>query len=294
MDLAALIPIVLQLSIALIVVAIGLQASPGDIGHLVRRPSLLVRSVLAMNVILPLAVVGAVVAFKLKPAVEVALLVLAVSPVPPILPKKEGKAGGNVSYAIGLLAVAAALAIVTVPASIAIIGRVFGRTIDVPTATIAKTVLMSVLIPLFVGVVVARIAPAFAQRVAGPLSKVATVLLVLAFIPVLVKSWPAFASLVGDGTLIAILAFTVVGLAVGHALGGPDPDERTVLALSTASRHPAVAMGVAAASVEPEHRAVASAAVLLCFLVSAILTGPYAKWRKRASASAPATPPQAA
>jgi BASS family bile acid:Na+ symporter len=86
--------------------------------------------------------------------------------------------------------------------------------------------------------------------------------------------------------MLAIAAFILAGIGVGHALGGPDEDDRTVLALSTASRHPGVALAIAGA-VLPGQRAV-TAVILLSLLVGAIVTGPYVKWRKRAAQPIPA------
>ena len=72
-------------------------------------------------------------------------------------------------------------------------------------------------------------------------------------------------------------------------LGGPAPEDRTVLGLSTASRHPGVAIAVVSTVAAPENRPIIIAAVLLCVIVGAIATAPYVKWRKRArQASAPA------
>src|SRR5262245_16160574 len=127
MSLAQLIPLVLQISIALIVFCVALQATQGDITYLLRRPSLLVRSLLAMNVVMPILAALIAGLFHLRPGLEVALILLAVSPVPPILPRKEAAAGGNVSYGIGLLAVSAVVAVVSVPLSVTVIGRLFGH-----------------------------------------------------------------------------------------------------------------------------------------------------------------------
>jgi hypothetical protein len=49
-------------------------------------------------------------------------------------------------------------------------------------------------------------------------------------------------------TVLIIAGMAVFGPIVGHALGGPDPDNRTVLALSTTSRHPAIALASAVAA----------------------------------------------
>ena len=94
MDLATLIPLALKTSIVFIVFGLALNASLDDALYLFRRPRELVRSLLSMNVIMPLFAAAIAVIFGLHPAVKIALLVLAVSPVPPILPKKEIKAGG--------------------------------------------------------------------------------------------------------------------------------------------------------------------------------------------------------
>lgn len=59
---------------------------------------------------------------------------------------------------------------------------------------------------------------------------------------------PALVSLIDSGTLAAITAFILAGLAAGHLLGGPKPENRTVLALATVSSHPAVALTTANAS----------------------------------------------
>jgi hypothetical protein len=105
MDLPSLIPLVEEASTALIVVVLGLQVRPGGLLSIGRRPAQLLRSLLAMNVIMPVVAGTLAAAFHLHPAVQIALVALAVSPVPPILPKKQLDAGGNSPYAFGLLVV---------------------------------------------------------------------------------------------------------------------------------------------------------------------------------------------
>jgi len=279
MNLLRLIPLDLEISIGLIVFCVALDAVPADLLYLARRPFLLVRSLLSMNVIMPIVAAAIALLFSLRREIEIALILLAVSPVPPVLPNKQAKAGGNVSYAVGLLATLALLSIVFVPLSVKLVGRLFGQDLHVPVAPIATVVLKSILMPLVIGMVVRGIVPAFARRFSGPLSTIGTVLLVLGIVPVFFVAWPAITALVGDGTLVAIVLFTAVALVVGHLLGGSAPEERSVLALSTATRHPGVAMAVASA-VTPDPKPIA-AAVLLAVLVSAVVAFPYVKWSAR-------------
>jgi hypothetical protein len=61
------------------------------------------KSVLSVLVIMPVLTVAVVKILDLRTATEAALVALAISPVPPLLPLKETKAGGQASYALGLL-----------------------------------------------------------------------------------------------------------------------------------------------------------------------------------------------
>lgn len=111
MNIAALIPLALKASVFLNVFALGLNASPRDAACLFRKPGRLARLLLSMFVVMPLFAALIASAFDLHPAVKIALIALAVAPVPPVLPKKAMKAGGESSYAIGLLVAAALLSI---------------------------------------------------------------------------------------------------------------------------------------------------------------------------------------
>jgi BASS family bile acid:Na+ symporter len=77
--------------------------------------------------------------------------------------------------------------------------------------------------------------------------------------------------------LLALAGMTLLGLAIGHALGGPDPDDRTALGLSCATRHVGVAM--LAASTVPGPRT--ATLVLAYLLASAVVSISYLSWRKR-------------
>ena len=279
MNAVQLISLAIQVSMATIVFCVALNASVQDVLSLLRRPGLLARSLLAMNVIMPVIAATLAATFGFYRALEIALIALAVSPIPPVLPSKEYKAGGTASYVVGLLAISALASIVFVPVALEVLGRAFARPAHMPMGSVAWVVATSVLAPLAAGFLVRRLAPSVADRVARPLSIAGTAILVLAFLPVLVMSWRALLAQIGDFTLVAITVFVVAGLAVGHLLGGPVPDDRTVLALSTATRHPGVAIAIAHFNAPDDHSI--AAAILLAFIVGAILSVPYVKWRAR-------------
>jgi BASS family bile acid:Na+ symporter len=143
-------------------------------------------------------------------------------------------------------------------------------------------VLLTVLGPTVFGVVVRALAPKLAARITTPLEVAAVVLLLGGAVLILIKLWPAMLAEIGDGTLLAIIAFVVLGLAAGYLLGGPASGDRTVLGLATAIRHPAIAMTIGHLAF-PAEKAV-PAAVLLYLLTGTIVTAPYVAWRKKAHA----------
>ena len=274
-----LVVLALKASVVLSVFAIGLEARFADAAYLFRRPGLLLRSALAMNVVMPLVAAEMAWLFDLPGAVEVALVALAVSPVPPILPKKQIKARGESSYAIGLLVGAAAAAVVFVPLAVELLGLTFRMSVHMSPWPVAALVLATVLAPLGAGMLAGRLAPDLAARFARPVALVAGLALAAAFLAVLVSAWPSMAALIGSGAILALAAFVLIGLAVGHGLGGPDPHDRSVLALATATRHPGVAMAIGVANF-PDEKAVLPA-ILVYMVAGAVLAIPYVMWRKR-------------
>ncbi len=273
---ATLIPLVLKASIILTVFAIGLSNRARDVMHVARTPRLLLRALFAIDVLMPLFAIAMAAAFDLLPPVRIALLALAVSPIPPLLPKKAVNSGGSASFAIGLLVVAAFLAVAYVPISVHVLGLAFGRTADIPAGAVGLILAANVLAPLCAGLAVSAFASGLAARIARPISVTAAVLLLGCAVPIAIKAAPDILSLIGHGTLAAILAFILFGLAAGHLLGGPEPADRAVVALTTSSRHPGIAAAIAALNFPGEK--LAFSAILLYLLLNVILSLLYRRW----------------
>jgi len=274
-----LIKLGIQVSIFLTVLGMGLVSTWGDATFLLRKPGLLVRSFLSMFVIMPIICVGAALLFHLPPAIKVALVALAISPVPPFLPKKELAAGSHSAYVISLVSLAAVLSIVFVPIVTSLFGAWFDRPAEVSADKVTEIVAVTILIPLALGMAIRAGMPGLAAKAAKPAGLVGIVLLVACVVPLLIKLWPLVSSFIGDGTVITLAVIALAGTAVGHLLGGPDNWDRTALGLSTSARHPAVAIAVATSALEQGKAALG--AVLLYVLVVTIVTIPYVVWSKK-------------
>src|SRR5262245_17646084 len=162
MNLTSLILLALKLSIFLTVLGIGLQASLQDATSLLRRPGLLLRSLVSMNVLMPLLAGVLVASFDLHPAVKIVLIALLVSPVLPILTKKDLRALGILSYTSGLLVVTVILSIVLIPITIEIFNKVFGTSARMSPGAVAALVFSTVLAPLTVGIFIHEASPSVA------------------------------------------------------------------------------------------------------------------------------------
>ncbi len=153
MDLKHLVVVAFQISLFVIVFGYGLRAEFDDLLYLFRRPALLARSLIAVLVVMPAVAVALARSFDFVPTVSIALVALAISPLPPLLPSREAKAGGGERYGLGLMVVLAVLSIAWVPLSVQLIGLAFDRTYVVSAGDIAVVTSTSILLPLLVGMV---------------------------------------------------------------------------------------------------------------------------------------------
>jgi BASS family bile acid:Na+ symporter len=270
MNIAQITQIVLAASVMLIVCSLGLKATSQETSQLSRRPLQFTRSVLAMFIIMP--VFAGILAYELSlpPALEIAFVALAVSPVPPVLPKKALAVGGSRSYVLGLFVAAAIASILFVPVEVKLTEVIFGWPNRISLGSIARIVFISIIVPLGVGLALRKVSPRFAERLSEPLSRFSSLLLITSLLPVLFTQGLAAISLVGNGALLAIAIFVTAGLIAGTLLGGPNASDRTILALSTASRHPGIALAIASRNFPNENRLLP--AILLYLVVNALLS----------------------
>lgn len=246
MSIASFVVLTLKASIVILVFAIGMHATLADTAELLRRRGLLVRSLLSLNVLMLVFAVALVQMFALPTPAKVALLALSVSPIPPLLPKKLKGVHGAEPYTASLIVFAALLSIVIVPASMDILGAYFHQDVHVPPSRLVPIVLVVILVPLLLGMLVNKLFPSFANRFATPIGKLGSILLALSAAALLISQWKPLFSMFGSGVMIVLTIFSIVGAIVGHLLGGPEPENREVLALATSVRHPGIAITIAA------------------------------------------------
>ena len=265
----------LKLAIASLVFATGLSATREDLFWIWRHPTLLARSFLAMYVLVPLVAIAMTLAFDLPRATKIGLLFLSISAGAPLLPRKLIKLGGDPSYVFSLVVATSLAAILTVPASLALLQPLLPVEADIDIGRVAATILKTFLLPLAVGMALREFALAWAERLGDPIMRVAGVLLTLGALAFIFTNWRQIAE-IGLPSLLAFASFTGLALAIGHWLGGPDEGHRSSLAVSCATRHIGLAL-LRAANVRGPRTLALVAAYLFA---SALVCIPYIRWRR--------------
>lgn len=278
-----------EISIFLTVFSFGMKSSLRDASYLFRHPRSLGLSILSMGVIMPAIAVAATLLLDLHPAVELALVALSVSPVPPFLPLRVMKAGGKPEYTVSLLAITAVLAVGVIPAAVAIYSKAYPVRVHRPPLEILEVTFGSVLLPFVLGMIARRWAPAQTRRMEKRLPRVAMALLALSLVAILSGLWDAILALTRFSTFLALGGYAFLGFLVGDLLGGLKTEDRTVLAFATAMRHPGVALYVAHGN-DATDRAV-FAAILLYLLAGTLASSLYMAARRRFDARSGAEPP---
>jgi BASS family bile acid:Na+ symporter len=266
----------LPASIWLLVFATGLHAEHRHAIYFFRNPGELGRALLAIFIVMPLLALSMARTFELAPAVKIALVAFALSPVPPLMPTQVTKVSRATDYTIGLLVAASVLSIAIIPLAMLLIDRTAARHLGISPIVIAKQMSIGILAPLALGMTFRRFAVTHVDGLARIISTIAMVVLAVCLVLILVASRHALGSLLGNGAVLAIAVLVTAGLATGHLLGGPDPEHRSVLAIATSVRHPGIAIAIAHTNF-PEQK-LAGAAVLLCLLVGAVVVTAYRKW----------------
>jgi predicted Na+-dependent transporter len=237
-----------------------------------------------MYVVVPIAAYFLVLVIPLAPGVKAALLVLAVSAGAPLLPRKLA-AFQNETYVISLVVASSLLAIVTVPAWVAVFSLLFGVTTTLSPDRVAIVMAKAFLLPLVIGMILRKIAPGLSQRVADRILAMAGSGLFVAAGLLLVLQWRILLDLQWHG-LLALLALVLIALAIGHSLGGPDPDQRAVLATACATRHVGIAVIVATTFRGPGTLLILAVYTMVTMSVSI----PYLRWLRRKARAAPLPP----
>ena len=261
---------------------LGLAIVPGDFRRAWQHPGLMLKGLFSVLVMVPAIALLVTRIFELSRPVEVGIVLMAISPGAPVALRRSLNAGGDRAFAPALQIAVAVLAVVSMPLWIAALDEVYGASASIDPRHLARQVFIAQLLPLGLGMLVRHLSPHVAGWIVARLDRVANILLLTLALLALIDVWQTVVN-AGLHATLAIVLTTLLVLACGHALGGPDPASRTALAIVSAARNPGLALLVATVNGAAPG---IIATVLAYLVVSALTVIPYLIWRHRIGATA--------
>jgi BASS family bile acid:Na+ symporter len=222
----------------------GLGLRVGQIVAPLRNVRLVVLSLVANFILMPLAAVVLARTLRLDEPLGVGLLLLGAAAGAPFLPKLAQIAKGNLAFAVGLMVL---LMVITV-AYLPLVLPLLLEGVSVNPAKIARSLFLLMLLPLAGALAVNARFPAAAARAKPVLDKISNLSLIALILLLTAVNVKSVLAVFGTRGILAGLLFLAVGYGIGWVLGGPGADTRPVLGLGTAQRNIAAALVVGSQS----------------------------------------------
>jgi BASS family bile acid:Na+ symporter len=230
---------------------------------------LLFKALLAVLVLTPLIAVLLVKGVQPPAPVGAGILIAALSIGPVAALKNSKKRGVERDIAVGMNVLFLCMSVVFVPVAVFVVGLAFRRVLHVGAGEVANAIIPLQLAPLFAGLAVGRLAPRFVARIEQRFTQLTNAALGLLAVAIVVLLFDKLVGL-GGRAWVLIATFAAMSMLVGHALGGPEPGTRNVLATFSALRFPALGLVISRVA-ESKEAIVVVLAYVLCSLAMVLV-----------------------
>jgi predicted Na+-dependent transporter len=236
---------IVQISALLFVVtsmlALSFKLSVQQMTQPLKDIRLVILALLANFVLVPLLALAIIKVIPLDQTLQIGVILLATAAGSPFIPKLVQGARGNVPSSVGLMFLIMVVSIIYMPVFLPLLLP----GVEINPWDIAKSLIVTMLVPLVIGILIKSHSPDVADHWEPVMAKVSG-------ISILIVWGVGFGLNISNilnfiGTLgVGAMALLIVGaLAIGLLLGGRDPGVRTAMGLSTATRNGAAALVVA-------------------------------------------------
>lgn len=202
--------------LTLLMFDLGLSLEFKDFLLVVRRPRAMFAGMLGQLVLLPLLAYVLVRALGLEPAIAIGVMLIACCPGGSSSNVFSKLAGGDVALSVSLTAVSSVVTLVTMPLIMQWVAAVFGKAVNIslPVGNLLVQNLVTMLLPILVGIIIRRYLPVAARKISAVLSKLAFPLLMLLAGLFFVGNRESIISNFGVlGLTVTALLLTAIGLA---------------------------------------------------------------------------------
>lgn len=208
---------------------------------------------------------------------EVGLILIGTAAGAPFVIKLSATAGANMALTTTLLVLLLPVTVLYMP--LVVPWLVPGT--DVEAGAIAGPLIMTMLIPLAVGLIVRALWADWARRVRPAMSTLSSIALIVLVLSTLIAYFDAIFD-IGWEALVAAALLVIGAFALGYLIGGYNPDNREVLGLGTGQRNIAAASVVATQAVDNPNTI---SMVIVTSMVGLAILFPTARFLNRRKAS---------
>jgi BASS family bile acid:Na+ symporter len=220
---------------------VGLRLTVRDISASLHDRRWLARALLANFVVLPAIALAVSRLLGLDAVLTASLLVLATAPGGPVLVKLAALVKGDPALAVGLVVILLLVGVATQP----LVLPLLLDGVAVSAGAIVRTLILTVLAPLLLGLALRARRPSLAAWLQLPLQRVSTVSMVLVVTLLPVAHWRELYELSDSSAIPAAVLFVALSAAAGWVIGGPQVGPRRILTLCCGQTNMAAAFVIA-------------------------------------------------
>jgi BASS family bile acid:Na+ symporter len=233
----------------LMMLAVGLDLTPGDFARVARQRALLAAGLLAPIILLPAAAAALVALLSPPPDVAAGVLLLAACPIGSVSNSFAYLAGASTALAVALTGISSLAAWLTIPLVGQGLALALGTPLELqaPVPVLAAQLGLLLLVPVIAGMAIRARAPALATRSSPLLQRLALVGILTIFALLVLSDPGAFAAGLSTTVPLAI-AFVTLSLALGWATAATlttQPGDRFAIAAGFGARNVGVATAIA-------------------------------------------------
>jgi predicted Na+-dependent transporter len=232
---------------------------------------LIILSLVANFVLVPLLALVIVRVIPLSEGIQIGLILVGFAAGAPFLPKLVHVAKGGMAFTAGLMVLLMVVTIAYLPLVLPFV--LTG--VQVNPWEIAQSLIVLMLIPLAIALFIRARYESVATGLVHTMNMAANLSLIAMFIGYFIGYSDVTYGVLGTGGILVSILLVVGAVIIGYLLGGPDKDNKKILALGTGQRNLAAAFAVASSNfaASPEVLIEVMDVAVIGFIVLMLLAG---------------------
>ncbi len=199
----------LPVSLAIIMLGMGMTLVPDDFTRVVKYPQAILIGLTNQLVVLPLIGFLLAIVFDLEMTMAIGIMILAVSPGGPTSNLITQVCRGNIALSVTLTAIASFVSILTIPFVLSWALDYFGSetatAIKLPVVSTILQIMVITVIPVSIGMVLRSYRPLFAARMEKPMRIASTLIFVVIFVAVVAANFKLLGTAMKQVGIVTLL-----------------------------------------------------------------------------------------